>query len=509
MDGQNQLIKINKYLLGAVVFICGAVVMIFELVGSRLLGPYLGGSIYVWTSLIGVILGSMSLGYWLGGKIADKKADFDGLSRIIFFSGIFIVLTIILKDVVPQFLMPSGLRVEISSLASSIILFAPTSILLGMVSPYSVKLRINSLDNSAAVVGNLYAISTLGSILGTFAAGFFIIPFLGSKNILILLFLVLFITSAVVFLFSKKFQAKTMVSVLIIFLLSGGFVWFISQGDSADAFGTGLVFDKDTQYNRVLLLENDWDGKPVRELITDPLSIQSAMFLDSDDLVFPYTKYYHLARYFNPGFKNSLMIGGGAYSFPKDYLKKYTDAKIDVVEIDPGITQIAKEYFKLEDNSRLKNYNEDGRVFLNQTKNKYDAIFGDAFSSAASIPFQLTTKEAVQKQYDILNDNGVVVLNLLSAISGEKGDFLRAEYATFKSVFPQVYLFLPDGPTIQDQMQNIILVALKSNKTFNFKTKDKEISGYLKNLFAGEIKNDMPVLTDDFAPVEYYRYKDI
>ena len=171
------------------------------------------------------------------------------------------------------------------------------------------------------------------------------------------------------------------------------------------------------------------------------------------------------------------------------------------------MTDLARKYFRLKDDPRLSIYHQDGRVFFNTTKNKYDVIFGDAFNSFSSTPFHLATKEVVQKQYDILNEGGVVILNIISAIEGEKGDFARAEYATFKSVFPQVYLFPVQSPESGEQIQNVMLVAVKSNNMAEFNSANIELNEYLAHRWLGEVASDKPVLTDDFAPVEHYKKK--
>lgn len=227
------------------------------------------------------------------------------------------------------------------------------------------------------------------------------------------------------------------------------------------------------------------------------------MFLDGDELVNDYTKYYRLAEHFNPGFKKTLMIGGAGYSFPKYFLNEYPEALIDVVEIDPKITELAKKYFNLKDNPRLSVFHQDARVYLNNTEQKYDIIYGDAFSSRYSLPYQLTTVEAVKKQYDALNEGGVIILNIISAIDGGQGQFLRAEYAAFKSVFPQVYLF-PVRSRNGSEVQNIILTALKKETVPEFTSDNPELDGYLNRLWQKQIGNDLPILTDDYAPVEYY-----
>lgn len=491
----------NKYLLEIAVFLSGAIVMIFELVGSRVLAPYMGTSIFVWTSLIGVILGSLSLGYWLGGKASDRNASYKVLSAIFLASAILIFLTVLTKDYILSFLKTS--EIEIASFTASVMLFAPASALLGMVSPYAVRLKIRNLEHSGSTVGNLYAISTIGSILGTFSAGFFLIPTLGSTRILIILALALSIIALIIY---PRYLTKTKIlTALFLSLLLISAAFFDYQ---LARFG---IIDIETRYSRVLIYEgtDQKTGRKTRNMSFEPFGIQSAIFLEgNDDLVFDYTKFYRLARHFRPDLDYALSLGGAGYTYPRDYLEKYPDARLDVVEIDEKLTELAKKYFRLKEDPRLAIYHEDARTFLNRTANKYDVIFGDAFQSLNSIPYQLTTKEATERIHDILDDRGVAIINIISAIDGEQGRFLRAEYATYKSVFPQVYLF-PVKNTDPFVAQNIILVALKSPLKPGFSSPDPELDAYLKHLWAGEIELDMPVLTDDFAPVDHYVRKTV
>lgn len=487
----------NKFRLEIIVFICGAAVMILELVGSRIIAPYLGTSTFVWTSLIGIILGSMSLGYWLGGRTADYNPNYKTFSEIIFLAAIFIGLIIFIESGVLGFIQNNINDIRIGVIAATLALFTIPSILLGMISPYAVKLKINTLDKTGATVGNLYAISTLGSIIGTFAAGFVLIPYLGTMKILIFLSITLILTS-----FLAYFNHIPLGKIAV-------FVFFFSLIFLIDIYNTQLkrvgFIDVDTEYSRVIIYNSKYykNNQPIRVMrINNEYS--SAMFTNSNELVFEYTKYYRLAKHFKPDLKISLMIGGGGYSYPKDYIEKFPHAYIDVVEIDPKLTELARQYFGLRDNPRLKIYHEDGRTFLNKTKNKYDVIFGDAFKSFYALPYQLTTKEAVQKMYDALNNDGVALINIISAIEGEKGEFLRAEYATFKAVFPQVYLFPVENASDGFKVQNIMLVALKSTKEPSFKSEDAELNQYLEHRWNKEIKMDMPILTDDYAPVDYY-----
>jgi spermidine synthase len=480
----------KKFLLDISVFLCGAIVMVYELVGSRVLAPYIGNSIYVWTSLIGIILGSLSLGYYLGGKLADRVANYKHYSLIIFISAICIGFTLIIKEPLLSLIKISFFGVESTSLLLSLLLFAPASILLGIISPYAVKLRIQDLQTSGKVVGNLYAISTLGSIVGTFLAGYFLIPLLGTDNILLLLLILLVILSVIIY--PKSFSVLKFI-LLIIFIIIFLFIAYKAKA-------VVNIIDLDSQYNRIWIYQTN----NVLHLRTDPYGVQSSMFLNSDELTAEYTKYYRLAAHFQPNLKKALMIGGCAYSYPKDFLVKFPQAEMDVVEIDPKMTELAKKYFRLKDNPRLHIFHEDGRTFLNNTTNQYDAIYVDAFSSVFTIPFQLTTKEAVQKEYDILNKEGVVVVNIPSAINGDKGNFLQAEYETYKSIFPQVYLFLVQDPDDSSLFQNIMLIALKSDNKPVFNSSNPELNGYLQHLYKEAIITSEAILTDDFAPVEYY-----
>jgi len=489
--------KNNKYILGITVFLSGAVVMIFELVGSRVLGPYFGTSIFVWTSLIGIILGSLSLGYYLGGKIADKRPSFNNLALVICISAAFVLITVLTKDFLLGFLRVNITEIRISSVLASIMLFLPASVFLGMVSPYAVKLKLNDLKSSGSTVGNLYALSTLGSIVGTFLAGFYLVPHFGTDNLLMILAMVLVLLALALFARELK-KMKLFLGIVVVFglVIIGGF---------NDSLKSSKFIDIDTTYNRIWIYDHvDYNSGEMVKIMGINNENHSSMFLESDELVNEYTKYYHLAKHFNPDFKSTLMFGGAGYSYPKDFLVKYPEATIDVVEIDPEVTELAKKYFRLKEDPRLTIHHEDGRVYLNRTEKKYDVIFGDAFTSRYSVPYQLTTIEAVKKEYEILNDDGIVLLNLISSMEGDRGQFLRAEYATYKAIFPQVYLFPVTDMENGDKVQNVLLVALKSDKEASFVSEDEIFSEYLQHLWLNDIPLDRPILTDDFAPVDYY-----
>ena len=482
----------KKYILEIIVFIGGATVMILELVGSRILAPYVGTSIIVWTSLIGIILGSLSLGYYLGGKIADRRATHRILALILFSSAILITLTAIIKNPVLTFVGTYVFDLRTASILSTIILFTPASIALGMIAPYAIKLKLENLSSTGRTVGNLYAISTIGSIVGTFLAGFVLITFFGNTNLLLILSATLVLTSLLT---TSNIKLKAGITAITVI----GIIGFALQLNSE-----AEAIELNTTYSYIKIYDGILNSKEVKILKINN-NFHSAMYLDSDELVFDYTKYYRLIDHFAPDLKTALMIGGGAYSYPKDFLASHPEATLDVVEIDAELTQLAKEHFGLKDDPRLTIYHEDGRPFLNRTENLYDAIMIDAFSSSLAVPYHLTTLENVQNLERALNDDGVVIMNLITEIEGEGGKFLRAEYHTYKEVFPVVHLFPVQFPESGNLRQNVMLVATKSQKTLE--SENEELNDYLKHLWKNEIPADVPILTDDFAPVDQYTLK--
>ena len=492
-----------RYALEFAVFICGAVVMIYEIIGSRIVAPYIGTSTYIWTSLIGVILAALSLGYWLGGRMADKRPDVKILAAAIFFAGGLISLTVLIKDAVLSAIHAAGGPLELKSVVAAILLFAPASVLLGFVTPYAVKLRTLSLADSGKTVGRLYALSTVGSIAGTFAAGFFLIPFIGSTRTL---YFIAGSLIAVSILLTPLAFTRATFAVLILFALGIGTNELMSH-----YMRTAHNFiDIDTEYSRVQIYEatHPETGRRYRAIATDPYFAQSAIYLDDGSGVFEYPKFFHLVQHFKPDHQRTLMIGGAGYTFPREYLDTYPDASIDVVEIDRRMTAIAKEMFGLNEDPRMQTFHEDGRSFVNRVPGaSYDAVFVDAFGSMFSIPYHLTTVEAVHHMRRILKDDGVVIVNIGSAFSGPGGEFLRSEFATYKAVFPDVVLFKVRPERPDTELQNAILVACRSacrsDRPDNDSIENDVIPSLLSRRYGvAQFGANEPVLSDDLAPVD-------
>jgi spermidine synthase len=249
-----------------------------------------------------------------------------------------------------------------------------------------------------------------------------------------------------------------------------------------------------TKYNE-FVINHAVDKETNRPIIllhhyNDFSNCQAGMFTDKDDdLVFRYLKYFRLVDFFLDNPKKVLMIGGGGYSYPKDFIAKHPNASVDVIEIDPGITKIAKKYFNLRDDLKLNIYHQDGRIFLEKTTALYDSIFIDAFNYMV-VPPQLATKKAIKLMCDHLKENGIIIINIASSFEGKLKNFFISEYNTYKSIFPYVYVFKVNKKKKSTQMQNIILVASLKNKHLEKYCKDLELRTYLKTIWKKPVKID-------------------
>lgn len=492
---------ILKHRLYIIVFTTGASIMMLEITGSRVLAPYFGASVIVWTSLIGLIMASLSFGYWWGGRLADRKPSIATLGVLILWAALGIAVLAVVKGVIAGGVQAVISDLRVGAVLVTLILFCPPSILLATVSPYAARLSIDSAKTSGETVGRLYALSTLGSIVGTFASGFFLLAILG--NTMLLLFIALVLGCMGVLGLLGEWNSKRIILAVSTFTL---IVFGVLIKDQIVNSKT-LLTDIDTSYQRIQVHEgfDDATKRPARFILTDGFGVQSGRFTDtadSEDLVLSYTNYYRLADHFVPDPKRILMIGGAAYSVPRDMLARHPNAQMDVAELDPGMTHVARDFFDLRDDARMQITHDDGRTVLGQAKtNHYDTILVDAFHSIV-IPFQLTTREAVEEMHRSLTDDGVVVVNIISSIEDSSGRLMQAEYATYAEIFDHVYLFPVQSPADGKKVQNIMLVAVKGDAPV-MNNSDKQIQSYLNHWWRKEIP-DGPILTDDYAPVEKY-----
>jgi spermidine synthase len=499
--------------LAVLVFVAGMASMSLEFAASRILIPVFGGSIYTWGSLIGVILTGLSLGYHIGGKLADKNPNFLKLCLVIFSAGLYIIfIPFIAPTLTSSFIQFVSNSQHASLFAIFTLLMLPT-FLLGIVSPYAIKLATRRLTELGNVSGNLYSLSTIGSIVGTFLTVFILIPTFEINYII-------FGLGVILILFSSLIGPARFPKILAVFVVVLLFFFpsiNLSSAGTLMVHPTGtLVYEKETLYSHLDVI----DRGNIRTLYLDG-NTHSQMYKDKpEELVNTYTKYFHLGFLFNPNIKDVLFVGGGGFSGPKNFLSTYSDVRIDVVEIDPDVISAAHNYFNLpvDNESRLMIYNDDARNFLSKTGKEYDLIILDAFSKNY-VPFHLLTLEYFQLLDKRLTSDGIIISNNIGSMTGDRSDIVRAVYKTISQVFPSVYVF----PTENNlgNLQNIMLTALKTpteygkdelrqlasnnynnNNNHNSSTALDDLD-YLEHLYEAELKtSDVPLLTDQFSPVE-------
>lgn len=478
------------------VFVAGAIVMALEIAGSRILAPYFGNSLFVWGNLIGVVLTGLSLGYYLGGRLADRKPNFRTFSLIMLYAGISILFIPFVSSQVLKLTASLDLGERFGSLLATTLMLAFPTVMLGMVSPYAIKLSTKNLSELGNIAGNLYALSTLGSIFGTFFSVFYLVPEFGVKTILLSFGIILMLVSIMGL--TLRFKLF-LIFALVLSLLPLNMI-------VPDLFShTGnVIYEKETPYSHLDVV----DSKGTRTLYLNGLP-HSAMYLNnSNDLVFTYTEMFNLAFAFNSNIQNVLFIGGGGFSTPKYFLENYPDMIIDVVEIDPDVIKVAKDYFNLKKDARLSIYNRDGRVYITNSNKKYDLIVLDAYSKTY-IPFHLMTKEFFMELKKDLAPDGIVVSNIITSLLGDASDLFMAEYKTISQIFSNLYVF-PAYPNFPGAVQNVLLFVSQTS----YLSKDRLVENlnninmsqfinYIENYYENPIYlENAPVLTDDYAPVE-------
>ncbi len=443
-DAPRKLKNAALWRANAIVFVGGACTMVLELIAGRLMAPYIGVSLYTWTSIIGVVLAGISLGNYLGGRIADRYAHPWVLGGVFLTAGVAslaILPGVVLLSKTP---LPNSLHLMNRSLLySALIFFLPTTVL-GMITPIVIRRTLQDLGKAGNVVGTIYAVSTVGAIVGTFATGFFLISMFGTRTIVSIVAIVLIalgIGSGAMWRGGR--QSAAAMGVLAIFALSLGF-----KG-SFDAH-----FLKESNYYTINVYDWNDEKNNNRQLKVLKLDFLDHSFADPQDPTFLRYEYEQIFAQFaayqarrDPQVK-ALFVGGGGYTLPRYMEVVYPQSTLDVVEIDPAVTETVYEQLGLSPDTRVRTYNQDGRFFLMsrqaraETGPKYGLVFADAFNDY-SVPYHLTTVEFHRLVKGVLADDGFYMLNVIDDY--QKGRFLASFAKTLREVFPTVFLVAPEG----------------------------------------------------------------
>ncbi len=481
-----------------IVFLSSACIMILELIAGRIIAPYVGVSLYTWTSVIGVVLAGISLGNYLGGKLADRRASLRFLGGIFVLAGLS-CFGILAADRVGTW-TPGDWPIVVDILALTLILFFVPCGILGTISPIVAKLAVRDLTETGSTVGKIYASGALGSIVGTFATGFVLISWFGTYTIAWGVAAVLLLMGSL-FIFGRRWQPILAVALI---LAAGSVV--VYQG----GWLSGPCL-RETNYFCIKVREETRDDEPVRVLILDRLVHSYTSLNDPTKLVYGYEQMYAEATAYRAerdDHLRALFIGGGGYTFPRYMDTIYAGSDVHVIEIDPGVTQVAHDLLGLDPETDIVTYNMDARIFLEREPTQvYDLVIGDAFNDF-SVPYHLTTKEFNDRVRAWLADDGLYLVNM---IDGGRGDFLRAYTHTLRQTFQYVYL----APSVENwrQTARTTFVLIATDVPLNLDAFAEIDAGDGEPLLADHLleqdqidellaEGQVVTLTDRYAPVD-------
>jgi spermidine synthase len=486
-------------LLAVICFLAGASVMVIEISANRLLAPHFGNSIYTWTALIGVVLVALSAGAWIGGVLADKLGRFDLLGWLLAGSAVLAMLIPALNAFFAPTLANSGL---ISGpVFISIFLFALPAVLLGAVSPASV--RFYSMMNQDTQVGHAAGIismlGSLGSFVGTFLSGFFLLSAFGVTKIFIGTGVVLLVLAVIAFAMARK-SIKTQGLTVAATLLGA-----LASINAEAAAGPDVIHRESSFYHQIEVVKRGAGANEEHILKLDS-TMEGGIRARDGALVLEYQKFWQVAE-MNEELKirRALFIGAGAFGMPNDVARKHGDAHVDVAEIDPAVIAVGRRFFRLGNYPQVHAHAVDARRYLSQSGGNYDLIFGDAYNGDRHIPAHLVTQEFFQLVKGKLSPDGVFLMNVITAIQGDRAELLRHVLTTVRSVFPHVEVFNVRSADMEPD--NVILLA--ANHSWKPWLEDKfylpatEHARFAeRRLRPNQLPADAQILTDDWNPVD-------
>lgn len=476
-----------------IAFVVGSSSLGAEISAARLLAPYYGASTIIWANTIATVLVALSIGYAIGGRLADRRADVSGLCAIVLTAAVLLALVPFVAD---PFLALSvkalgALSVGgfLGSLAAVLVLVAIPVMLLGTVAPYVNRLAVDRLAHTGTVTGGLYAISTAGSLVGTFASALVLIPLIGTHRT----FLVFALSLALVGTYGLRAKWRWLVPVAVAALLL-----VPPAAVGADVAGARVIYESETQYQyaRVLQFRDGERWLQLNEGVAihsdyRPWSYLTGGYWD-DFLVAPLAGRLGVPR-------RIAILGDAAGTVARQYGHYFPATRVDAVELDGALAAIGRRYFDLR-GPRLHLYTADARPWLEMSRSRYDAIFLDAYRQPY-IPFYLVTREFFALARHHLNRDGVLIVNV-GHIPGSDA-LEKVVTATLRAAFPTV---------IRDDVSDsnsLVLASAGPLSAEELRSARGNIPGALQPLLASVAQRLGPSLrggtiyTDDRAPVEW------
>jgi spermidine synthase len=502
-----------------VAFVTGAIVMSFEMLGSRYLNPYFGSGIYTWAALISTVLAALTAGYFLGGFIADRTVSAATLGTIVGVASVYLLVLPSFADAILRFVLDTIDNVRLGSLYAALAIMFPPVVLLGVYSPFAIRLVLRNTQRSGTVSGTVYGVSTAGSIAGTLGTTFFLIPTIGTRAITLWLGAVgmgsglLLLALDRVHLSKKGVGSTAALVAFAVLVLAGSCV---SADDLIDEnvraqmlkLKDGPVAHLETEYNDLFV------GKHGSLLSLSSTHkrydyIESIIDLkDPDVMTLLYSRIMPVALAYPQETKRILMMGLGAGSLSTYLGRAMPDAQIDVVELDPGVIAAGKKYFGLRETDKVRFIESDGRVYLNRHKDTYDLILLDAFRELG-VPFHMLTREFYALVKEHLAPGGAVASNVVANTK-----LYLSTLVTLHAVFPTVDVYPALG---EPNAPQAIAVAVSAPRPSAESLRQRALALQTEHRFryplpalVGERVTELyskgaDVLTDDFAPADLYR----
>jgi spermidine synthase len=504
--------------LYVVAFVTGAIVMSFEMLGSRYLNPYFGSGIYTWASLISTVLAALTLGYFIGGSLADRRPSVQVLGSTIMIGSAYLLLLPLFAEALLELVLGGFDDVKSGSLAAAMaIMFFPVTFL-GMYSPFAIRLSLRSAQRSGIVSGTVYGVSTAGSIVGTLGTTFFLIPALGTRAITLTLGAAGLLAGLLLVAW-PHLRGRALPQAAVVLLAAGMLATGMLAASAPAAWADELVdaqvradmlSRKDGRIAHIETEHNDIYINKRSEELTMSFQLkgwdydESIINLkDPDDLPVLYSRNMTLGVLYPGEMKSALMLGLGGGSISTYLGRHMGDLPIDTVEIDPKVISAAKTFFGIRETPRVRYLEGDARVFLNRNKKTYDLILVDAFHGGY-VPFHLLTREFYTLLRQRLTPTGTAAFNVHD---GTK--LFASTVLTLSAVFPSVHLY-PSGqgetiaiatasPAPSDEVLAQRAAALQERHRFRFPL--PELMARRANVNPAQ-KGEL--ITDDFAPVNLY-----
>lgn len=475
-------------------FLAGFSVMVVELISSRIVAPIIGSSVFTWTSVIGITLLGLALGSYVGGQIADRTDGDKSLPLAFLVSAVMVsVIPLLAKNT--DFITSSSDSILKLNLYLSIYLFLLPTLAIGLIQPIILKRFANDFSKIGSEYGTLSFAWSFGGILGVFLTGFFFISHIGSKETIWLMSLILFLVGGI-FAFKNK---KVLFLFILTMILIPTILYFTQRGTP----NPKIVFEKETNYYDAKVVDTNFSSYGDSRILVLDFDFHS---IEPQKKIEYYPEIYPVFASLKEKIKNILVIGAGAYTMPKHFENYYKDASVSVVEIDPEMINISNAFFDLK-KYNIKTIVGDAKNVINKNTEKYDVIFGDAYNSFISVPWYLLTKEWNSKVRERLNEGGIYAINFIGSISGEKSDFTHSVLNTFKTSFPNFYIFA--FGTERELPQNIVLVGINGKLPINETELRQKLLLGENNFLSDKIistqslkEENHIILTDNFSPIE-------